>query len=158
MTAPRLTLIAAALAAGTFLLAGCEPATNSGGSGGGGSTCDPNGWGPLSGCGNADTGSGPEAEPEIPAPEVTQKPSPTSENNHTAENDPATEKVSTPENNVNITVTWIVVSIEVTGFRECVIGLREAPPSFDDHFSRRITTPEDCEAQQVDTVYRPVSE
>lgn len=163
MTATRLTLAVAALAAGTFLLTGCEPANSTAGSGGGGTTCDPNGWGPLSGCGNADSANGPEpAAPTptpapTPAPDADRKPTPASEDNDsTADDEPTTENVSTPENNVTISVTWIVVSIDITGFRECVIGLREAPPSSDDHFSRRITSPEDCEAQQVDTVYRPV--
>lgn len=58
----------------------------------------------------------------------------------------------------SVTVTWIVVNIEVTGFRECVIALRQAGPDRDDHFSRRITTLQDCRAQRVDAVYRPVDE
>lgn len=155
MTATRLTLAVAALAAATFLLTGCEPANSSGGSGDGGTTCDPDGWGPLSGCENTDTDSSPESA--VPAPDVDRKPTPSSENQDGAPaNESTTEKVGTPENNITVSVTWIVVSIDVTGFQECVIGLREGPPSFDEHFSRRITTPEDCEAQQVDTVYRPV--
>lgn len=145
MTATRLTLAVAALAAGTFLLTACEPVNSSSGSGSG-TTCDPNGWGPLSGCGTADTGSSPELEPTTPVPAADQEPTRTS------------EKAGTREHNVTVTVTWIVVHIDVTGLRECVISLREAPPSLNDHFSRRITTPEDCEAQRVDTVYRPVDE
>ncbi|MGH3904132.1 MAG: hypothetical protein ACRDTE_08085 [Pseudonocardiaceae bacterium] len=66
------------------------------------------------------------------------------------------ETTETTEHRVTVTVTWIVVNIDVTGFRECVIELREAQQDADDQFSRRITTVEDCKAQQIDTVYRPV--
>ncbi len=67
------------------------------------------------------------------------------------------EITETTEHRVTVTITWIVVNIDVTGFRECVIELREAQQSADDHISRRITTAEDCKAQQIDAVYQPVN-
>ncbi|MGH4013303.1 MAG: hypothetical protein ACRDSL_05095 [Pseudonocardiaceae bacterium] len=185
MKAAKLTLVAAALAAGTLVLTGCEPsntAGSSGSSGGSGTTCDPNGWGPLSGCGSADiAGNKPAGDDTAPCEADPSAP----DRNAGGVNDTrdGSERAVTDgdrcvtdssleferevrawdqkineaaQDGFTVTVTWIVVSIDVTGFRECVIGLREAPPNPDDHFSRRITTPEDCEAQQVDAVYRPV--
>ncbi|MGH3903874.1 MAG: hypothetical protein ACRDTE_06765 [Pseudonocardiaceae bacterium] len=152
MKAIKLSLATAALAAGTLLLSGCEPSNTSGGSGtsgGAGVTCDSNGWGPLSGCDEADS-SGPTSSSHEPAG---------ADNRTEFEQEVQTEdQKSTETTEYRVTITWIVVSIDVTGFRECVIDLREASQDADDRFSRRITTPEDCEAQQIDAVYRPVSE
>lgn len=191
MKAIKLSLATAALAAGTLLLSGCEPsntAGSSGTSGGVGVTCDSNGFGPLSGCDNAD-GSGPtssspeptgadtascEADMSSRDPDAgvfndtkdgSEKTS-TDENSCQTDNRPELEQedqtedqkiTETTEHRVTVTVTWIVVNIDVTGFRECVIELREAQQDADDQFSRRITTPEDCKAQQIDAVYRPVN-
>lgn len=192
MKAIKLSLATAALAAGTLLLSGCEPsntAGSSGTSGGVGVTCDSNGFGPLSGCDNADS-SGPTSSSQEPAGADTAScdadmnsrdpdaggfndTKDGSEKTSTAgdgcptDNPPEFEQgaqaedqkiTETTEHRVTVTVTWIVVNIEVTGFRECVIDLRKASQDADDHFSRRITTPEDCKAQQIDAVYRPVSE
>lgn len=61
-------LLAAAGATASLLLAGCEPATGQQGntsSSGGLADCDPNGFGPLSGCDSADT-TEQVAEPATP--------------------------------------------------------------------------------------------
>jgi hypothetical protein len=190
MKAARLTMAVAALAAGTLLLTGCEPAGSSGSYSG--PTCDPNGFGPLSECDGSeqpDRASTNPANPPAPAgaPPETTRPDREPARSETApcdesgrdvggesswavadrgscpdgsgpdgEHDVSPSQKITTWQGYTVTVTWIVVSIEVTGFRECVIALRTAHPDPDDHFSRRITTPQDCKAQRVDAVYRPV--
>jgi hypothetical protein len=143
MQVTRLTLAAAALAAGALVLTGCEPADGSGGPGTFGADglgCDSNGWGPLSGCAD---GSHPDLEREF--------------RDWQRKVDQAIDEAEAEDwtDDRTVTVTWIVVRIDVTGFRECVLSLREAPPGSGDHLSRRVTTVEDCAAQRVDTVYRP---
>jgi hypothetical protein len=51
---------------------------------------------------------------------------------------------------------WIVWQTVPMSPDECVIGLEQAPPNPDDHYSRRVTTAEDCAAQTVGEVYRPI--
>ncbi|MCA1674783.1 MAG: hypothetical protein LC799_22190 [Actinobacteria bacterium] len=191
MRATTLTLAAAALAAGTLVLTGCEPASttgSSGSSGGVGVSCDPTGFGPLSGCDGTDSSgpqqdsSGtPENDPAAHEDNSADKPAETEpapcaddpndldlgvgrfgdagENGCDSPDDGQTWDQKTTEiteGHYTVTVTWIVVSIEFTGFRECVLGLREATAKTDEDFSRRVTTTEDCKAQQVHTVYRPL--
>lgn len=191
MRATRPILAAAALAAATLVLTGCEPVDTTGGpgtatgSGTGGDTCDPGGWGPLSGCDSADQ------EQRSPNGADGSDQDRKSAGTDTCDTDHRVSAVDTgdesrwsvfdtrrcpaqshsdgPEaphqglkvtettrNDYTVTVTWIVVDIKITGFRECVLDLRPAHPQPDDHFSRRFTTPKDCEAQRIDAVYRPV--
>lgn len=191
MRATRPTLAAAALAAATFLLTGCEPVTITSGpssSDGRGVDCDPNGFGPLSGCHGASSPDQQQAVPET----TTNTPAPAKDDSAESETPPCKtdpgeldlgagrfdgadgcdsgqdtgydshhggqQITETTTRRYTVTVTWIVVSIDFTGFRECVLGLQEAPAKSDDPFSRRITTTDDCEAQQVHTVYRPVAD
>lgn len=199
MRATALTLAAAALAAGTFLLTGCEPGdtVTFNGSGtynapeapdasdGPGVGCDPNGFGPLSGCDSSSGGreQSPQATEDKPAPgrddsadKTTEaEPAPCPDDSHNldlgagrfgdkndCESSPDAEQEyqvwdqKITEGRYDITVTWIVVRIKFTGFRECALDLREASSESEDHFTRRITSTEDCRAQQVHTVYRPV--
>lgn len=192
MRATALTLTAAALAAGTFLLTGCEPGdtVTFNGSGtynppktsdGSGVGCDPKGFGPLSGCGS---GSGaqeksPQTTEDKPAPgqddsgdrTTEADPAPCPDDSHnldlgagrfddknggcdTSDSEHGDQKITVGR--YDITITWIVTKIEFTGFRECVLDLQGASAKSEDHLSRRITTTEDCKAQQVHTVYHPV--
>jgi hypothetical protein len=170
LKANKYALFAGALAAATFVLTGCEPASTAGGAGGSGSggiTCDPNGFGPLSGCdsagepakatqGPAETTTKPAATTLAPATLAPARIDPTPCAANRSWNDCVAVSQSS-DNGFTLTVTWIVVSIDFTGFQECVIGLRVAPAKPDDQFSHRLTTVKDCEGQRVDTVYRPVA-
>ena len=194
MRATALTLAAAALAAGTFLLTGCEPGDTVTFNGSGtynapdtsdglGVDCDPSGFGPLSGCDSspAPQEQSPQTAEDKPAPgqddSAEAKPAPCPDDSHNldlgagrfddknssdcdnnsdAEHSYQSWDQKITEGRYDITVTWIVVSIKFTGFRECVLDLREASAKSEDHFSRRVTSTEDCKAQQVHTVYRPV--
>ncbi|MGH3797935.1 MAG: hypothetical protein ACRDSP_23975 [Pseudonocardiaceae bacterium] len=193
MRATRLTLAAVVLGVGTLLLTGCDPSTTAGGSGASGSrglTCDPNGFGPLTGCDSADSSGHTPASTETTPAEADTTPAKTDTapcetdpngpgvdagwfNDTKDGNDCVTSTGPTPahqgqagnqkitqttDHNITVTVTWIVVNIDITGFQECVIDLRETRPNPDDHVNRRLTTAKDCEAQHVDTVYRPVGE
>lgn len=180
MKATDLTLAVAALAVGTLVLTGCDPANTTGSSGasdGAGSTCDPHGWGPLAGCHSAsgtDSGTdstGDEAAGTGTVPCAADKSDPDLDAGNGCgtgsspwfkkkirdEDQKTTEAVADNDtDDGTVTVAWIVVRIDITGLRECLIDLRQALPDRDAHFSHRVTTPEDCKAQQVDTVYRPV--
>ncbi|MGH4025721.1 MAG: hypothetical protein ACRDRV_14190 [Pseudonocardiaceae bacterium] len=197
MRATALTLAAAALAAGTFLLTGCEPGDTVTFNGSGtynapdtsdglGVDCDPSGFGPLSGCASSSGAreQSPPATEDKPAPgqddsadKTTEaEPAPCPDDSHNLDlgagrfddknsgdcdnNSDANSYQSwdqkITEGRYDITVTWIVVNIKFTGFRECVLDLREAAAKSEDHFARHVTSPEDCKAQQVHTVYRPV--
>lgn len=195
-------VLAVLAAAGALVLAGCEPATGtaagSGTSNGRTANCDPNGWGPFSGCrdeasdgaGAGDTGTGNDTGTDDTGTDgtgTTDGTDPTAERAHCDESggseaaehprwvrdarercgsgDRQAEQGSPPGHVITettrrytVSITWIVVKIDVTGFRECVIALRAAEPDPDDHVSHRYTTPEDCRAQRVDTVYRPLDE
>ena len=194
MKASTLTLAVAALAAGTLVLTGCEPATTTGSSGSSGSAglgCDPTGFGPLSGCDSTDS-PGPQEDSSdamennpVPGEDVAAD-QPAEAEPAPCEDDPNDldlgagrfddvdkngcdsagdgdhgqtwdqKLTETSTGHYTVTVTWIVVSIDFTGFRECVLGLQEAAAKSDDRFTRRITTTEDCKAQRVDTAYRPL--
>lgn len=185
MKAIKSALVATVLAAGTLVVAGCDPATtgSSGASGSGGITCDPNGFGPLSGCDSTGDSAQKPAETTPKPAETTSKPAETTPEPTRIDATPCEadlngngcvtgsrpkfeykvqggnkETIQSSDNGFTVTVTWIVVSIDFTGFRECVIGLREAPANPDDHFSHRLTTAKDCQAQRVDAVYRPVGD
>lgn len=181
MRVARLSGLAAALLA-TLALTGCEPVNNTGGvgSGGGGIVCDPGGWGPLNDCGDESTGTSkpvdttePESTPEpepveepTPGPEPSPSPCDAGEDRHSLrwvfdDNDSCgpdgTEGTEgDPDRHVSVSVTWIVVHIEQTGFRECVLSLRSSEHSSENHYSRVITTKKDCAAQRVNTTYHPV--
>lgn len=196
MRATALTLAAAALAAGTFLLTGCEPgdtvtfngsgtynpSDTSDASDGLGVDCDPNGFGPLSGCSSSSGAreQSPQTTDDKPTPgqddsadKTTEtEPAPCPDDSHNLDlgagrfddkNGDACDTSDTKHGDQKITVgrydvtiTWIVMKIDFTGFRECVLDLQDPSAKSEDHFSRRITTTEDCKAQQVHAVYRPV--
>lgn len=158
MKANRAVLTAVAVAAVTCALTACQP-SGAAGAGGNGVSCDPNGWGPLSECGTTPNPTTTPAEvtsaPASPAP--TETTVPTAEPPSWAHQWPDYDEITrTPANSYTVTITWIVVSIRVTGFQECVLELRSAEPDSHDPVSRRFTTPADCDAQRVDTVYRPI--
>lgn len=186
MKSKRWALAMAALAALTLTACEPGTAGSTGTSGGSGVDCDPHGWGPLSNCGGATSTTRTPVGAETTSPpspvETTAVTTPVettspcgSEGSYSSGDGVSTVAQGCPGGDhpwwnpapddrrttsrgegYTVTVTWIVVSVKITGFRECVIELRSAEPNSGEPLRRRFTTPDDCDAQQVDTVYHPV--